>query len=128
MDVFGNTQALLTTVITSLYTCPERASVTVGSVAGVTASAEVSNVQAQITSIIVTEIAGGAATYSLWVTPDGTTPALAEATQIASSVSISANEVHMLSHGLVLAPGMRIWGQAGADNDLVITINHIEVL
>jgi hypothetical protein len=136
MDVFGNTQAKLTTTVVELYSVPVRAAVDVtysgGTVEDVTASVEADNTQSQITSIIIAEVAGGLSDYSLWVTPWGnpnpvTTPIASDATSIASLIPLLAQEVHILSHGLVLAPGMSIWGSASGNAELVITINHIEV-
>ena len=126
-DVFGRTQAKITTTIASVYSVPTRASLSVGSVDVVRASAEDVNTQSQITSIIIAEVAGGTATYSLWVTADATQPAATDATQIASLIPMFAQEVHILAHGLVLGPNNNIWALADANAKLVITVNHIEV-
>ena len=134
-DVFGRTQAKITTTISEVYTVPVRSSLTVGSVDVVRASAEDVNTQSQITSIIITEVGAGTATYSLWVTdvpagvgsPPSIAPVVGAATQIASLVPMFAQEVHILAHGLVLGPNNTIWALASANDDLVITVNHIEV-
>jgi len=134
-DVFGRTQAKITTTIAAVYTVPIRASLSVGGVDVVRASAEDVNTQSQITSIIIAEVAGGTATYSLWVTDDagtasvpvGVNPIVGDATQIASLVPMFAQEVHILAHGLVLGPDNTIWALADANAKLVITVNHIEV-
>jgi hypothetical protein len=132
-DVFGNSLLNLTTATeTILYTCP----IVSDSIDGGTDNtaqdivtyAQQAVTQSQVTSIIVCSLT--TSTYSIYLT-DATTPAPSASTPhhfaLFNLVAITAPASHVISPGLVLAPGQTLWVEAGDANALTVTVNYIEI-
>ncbi len=125
MDVFGFIQLAITGSQLVLYTCPIRASLTVGTVAGVTTSAQDRNTQTQVTSIIITNSSGGPITFDMWLT-DLAADTPTATNLILSDYSVAADETVIFAQGLVLAADNTIWIQ-GSGTGMSATLNKIEV-
>ena len=130
MDKFGNyildLNTAATTAANQLYECPPRAAIDVGSVTNVTASAQVNNTQTQVASIIINEYAGGTPTVTIWKNADSGSVPSAAAEKIYVN-PMTANENLILNLGLLLTGGDTLWASASVVDQVIVTINYIEI-
>ena len=114
----------------SLYECPPRAAVDVGTVTSVTASAQVDNVQTQVVSLIVTNTSGTVAWFSLYKNSDidnAADPATDDANCVMFQIDVAAQEVRIFSPGLLMSGGDVLWIVGETDDALTATLNYIEI-
>ena len=122
------------TVYEVLYTCPVRSSLSYsigGATADVMPSVVDKNTQTAVTSIIITEILGGASSFTMALFPtDAPYPTTVAGTSdehfLFHTYSLVANESVVLSLGLTLSAGNRLAAVSSTINALTITAVGIE--
>jgi hypothetical protein len=140
MDVFGNQATKLPVLdnATEIYQCPEAASVTVDSVADVTAQAQIAVTQTQITSITFCHWGSSTGTahfVNLWLMPLSTDAKptrngggnAQNANLLLYNYPIDGTETVTFNFGLMLKPGNTLWAECQLQEEITATVNYIEI-